>query len=340
MKREPGIDLIRLTGLFFVVGVHFFLYNGFYYAPQKGWAIWLADCVRWLFFSCNGIFMMLTGYLRSRKPLGPGYCRCLIPVLLAYFLVSFVSIPIRHLVFHEEYTLAEWTYKLLSFGGAYYGWYIGMHVGLILLSPVLNIAVSVSDRKTLLLLVGSLLTATALPSVTDLSLLPTWWEGCYPLTYYLLGAAIARLQPRVRPVPCLAAAAATAVFLGTVTYYTAPDTIDGAFVQGYGGFWITLIALFVFLGLYHLSPGPRICRVLCWAAGTFPEGYLLSHLLDAWAYNLFPRWKTPGAYPLLFVCVTVPIFLCSIPAGKAMHFLAVRISGRIQAIRLPGRERV
>ena len=88
-----------------------------------------------------------------------------------------------------------------------------MHVGLILLSPVLNIAVSVSDRKTLLLLVGSLLTATALPSVTDLSLLPTWWEGCYPLTYYLLGAAIARLQPRVRPVPCLAAAAATAVFL-------------------------------------------------------------------------------------------------------------------------------
>ena len=83
MKREPGIDLIRLTGLFFVVGVHFFLYNGFYYAPQKGWAIWLADCVRWLFFSCNGIFMMLTGYLRSRKPLGPGYCRCLIPVLLA-----------------------------------------------------------------------------------------------------------------------------------------------------------------------------------------------------------------------------------------------------------------
>ena len=34
--REPGIDLIRCVGLFFVVGVHTFLKNGFYYEPQVG----------------------------------------------------------------------------------------------------------------------------------------------------------------------------------------------------------------------------------------------------------------------------------------------------------------
>lgn len=48
MKREPGIDLIRLTGLFFVVGVHFFLYNGFYYAPRRagpsGWQTAYGGC--------------------------------------------------------------------------------------------------------------------------------------------------------------------------------------------------------------------------------------------------------------------------------------------------------
>ena len=57
--RESGIDLIRCIGLLFVVGVHSFLKNGFYSVPQTGGLIWAADCFRWLFYGCNGIFMML-----------------------------------------------------------------------------------------------------------------------------------------------------------------------------------------------------------------------------------------------------------------------------------------
>ena len=55
MKRQSGIDLIRITGLLFVVGVHQFLYNRFYYEPQIGFWMWSADVWRWLFFCCNGI---------------------------------------------------------------------------------------------------------------------------------------------------------------------------------------------------------------------------------------------------------------------------------------------
>ena len=69
-NREPGIDLIRCVGLFFVVGVHSFLKNGFYYEPQVGAVMWAADSVRWLFYCCNGIFLLLTGYLKSTKPFG------------------------------------------------------------------------------------------------------------------------------------------------------------------------------------------------------------------------------------------------------------------------------
>ena len=41
-EKEPGIDLLRCVGLLFVVSVHFFLYNGFYYEPQIGLRMWLA----------------------------------------------------------------------------------------------------------------------------------------------------------------------------------------------------------------------------------------------------------------------------------------------------------
>ena len=46
MKREPGIDLVRVLGLFFVNGIHFFLKNGYYGVEQMGVAVWGANCFR------------------------------------------------------------------------------------------------------------------------------------------------------------------------------------------------------------------------------------------------------------------------------------------------------
>ena len=85
-SRESGIDLIRCLGLLFVVGVHSFLKNGFYYEPQTGAAMWAANSFRWLFFCCNGIFMILTGYLKSTKPWNRDYYRSLISILVSYLL--------------------------------------------------------------------------------------------------------------------------------------------------------------------------------------------------------------------------------------------------------------
>lgn len=66
-KRESGIDLLRLIASLFVVGFHSFLYNGYYYHPQHGAAMLFFGSARWLFTSCNGIFLMLTGYLLAQS---------------------------------------------------------------------------------------------------------------------------------------------------------------------------------------------------------------------------------------------------------------------------------
>ena len=79
-SRQPGIDLLRCLGLLFVTGVHSFLYNGYYYEPQTGILMWGANSFKWLFFTCNGLFMLLTGYLKCEKPLSKGYYRSLLPI--------------------------------------------------------------------------------------------------------------------------------------------------------------------------------------------------------------------------------------------------------------------
>ena len=137
-SRQPGIDLLRCLGLLFVTGVHSFLYNGYYYEPQMGILMWGANSFKWLFFTCNGLFMLLTGYLKCEKPLSKGYYRSLLPILVGYGLTCLVSFPIRHFVLNEKLTLWQWLEKMVTFGN--YAWYIEMYIGLILISPLINLA--------------------------------------------------------------------------------------------------------------------------------------------------------------------------------------------------------
>lgn len=67
-----------------------------------------------------------------------------------------------------------------------------------------------------------------------------------------------------------------------------------------------------------LADGFRWLSVSCIGLFLMLSGYLLSHLLDSWAYGSFPRWHTPQNYWKLFLCVSLPIFAISVLLG---HFL-------------------
>lgn len=191
-KREPGLDLVRCVALLCVVVFHSFLYNGYYYQSQTGLAMALAGSVRWLSTACIGLFLMLSGYLQSTKTDVKACWRGVLPVLIGYVLAAAISIPVRHFCFGEIYTAQQWLLKFVEFGGVYYGWYVEMYVGLALLMPFLNRAMSRFNDHTLLMFAGVLLVLTALPGATPLSIAPDHWRSIYPLTYYVLGALVRR----------------------------------------------------------------------------------------------------------------------------------------------------
>ena len=317
-KRETGPDLIRCLAFLFVVVFHSFLYNGYYTERQTGWQMVLAGGFRWLSVSCIGLFLMLSGYLKQEQ--GAEKClRGLPPVLLGYLLAAVISIPLRHFLLGDPQPLAVWLERFLCFRGVYYGWYVEMYVGLALLMPFVNLLLAqLKTAKQLLALALALLCLTALPGATPLPIFPGYWKSIYPLTYYVLGAVIRRTNPRVPPAAAILGAPVTALALGAATVLSTDGTIDDAFTQQFADLWITVIAVCLFLGLYQarLSPGTGRALAFC-AKGCF-GGYLLSHLLDSWAYGCFPRWHTPQNYWKLFLCVSLPIFAISVLLG---HFL-------------------
>lgn len=329
-SRQPGIDLLRCLGLLFVNGVHSFLYNGFYYEAQSGPYMWAANSVFWIFFTCNGLFMTLTGYLKCDKALSKSYYRSLLPILTGYLLTCVISFPIRHFLIGEKLTLFQWLEKLVTFGN--YAWYIEMYIGLLLFSPIINLALEkLTEPKQLYWVAGTMIVISALPSITPLNLIPDYWNSLYPVTYYILGAVIKKLQPRVKPWICLLCAAATAMFMAMLTLVSTDEGFSSGFGQGYGGFWITAIIVFLFVGLYRLNIGPKTAKVLTWLSGGVFEGYILSRLFDVWIYGTVSQWHTPAMYPVIFLCITVPVFIISILAGKAVHTLALRLTAHRRA---------
>lgn len=324
--HEPGPDLIRVIGLLFVNCLHSFLYNGFYYEEQTGLVMWGANTMRWIFFGANGIFMMLTGYLKTNKPWNKRYYRGLLPVLVGYTLTCVISYPIRHFVLGEKLTLIQWLVNYITFSN--YSWYIEMYIGLIFISPLLNLALdALGDGRRQLMAVVTLFVMTALPSITSLQLIPQWWTGMYPATYYLIGAWIKRNQPKIKPGIALIGLLLSSGLMGLLTLISTDGTSGDGFGQGYGGFYITVSVTFLFLALYRIHIGPRFARFLAWVSGGVFEGYILSRLFDVWIYGKVPFWHDPRQYPLILLCVTVPVFLISLFSGKLVHSISGRICG-------------
>ena len=321
MKRQPGIDLVRCVGLLFVVSVHQFLYNGFYYQPQTGALMWASNSCLWLFYCCNGIFMMLTGYLKCEKKFTKEYYKSLIPILMGYLFCCVIIFPLQYLLLAEKPPMSEWIKKLVQFGN--YAWYVEMYIGLLLISPGINLMLeNIKSKKGLYLAAGVLFSLTALNSITAWNVIPDYWKFLYPVTFYVLGAVIRKQQLRLKPWQGLGLAAIVSMWVGLMTLLTTDKGFSDGYTQGYGGFWTTIITVLVFLSLHWLPIGEKTGKVLAWLSGGCFEGYMLSLIPDLWAYNLVKQWHSPDKYLLVYLCVTIPIFIVSLLAGKLVHTLA------------------
>ena len=270
--------------------------------------------------------MMLTGYLKCTKPLSKSYYRSLVPILLGYFLCCAVSFPIRHFFLGEQLTLKEWVEKLITF--ANYGWYVEMYIGLFLLSPFLNIILDkLSTPRQYAALAGTMLFLTALPSITKHNVIPDYWTSLYPITMYVLGAGIRKFRPKFPAWLAGLLALGTVCLMGLFSVLSTDGVQSKGFTQGYGGFWVTLTGIFLFLAVYRIRLPESIAPGVRWMANGCFEGFLLSRLFDVWVYGKAPAaWREPDKYWLCFLAITLPIYFISILLGTVVHGVAVDLS--------------
>lgn len=220
-RRNSTLDVIRIVGLFSVVGVHFFLHTGFYSQPYTGegpiesiikaisegdpdyltsaW-MFLMYMLRTLFNVCVPLFIILTGYLMSKKTLSRKYYSGIRKTLIIFVLASVVHFFFKG--FRDDQLVKaavqaggiEEVFKAFSESGslgfknfilgifdyrhANYSWYIEMYIGLFLIIPFLNLGYNhLKSRRQKQVLVLSFVFISILPSLFNIFNFDTaaWW---------------------------------------------------------------------------------------------------------------------------------------------------------------------
>ena len=208
MKRYFGLDIVRILAICLLLWLHFFLRNGFYHSEATGFGGFLAVSMRPVFMCCIPLFLMLTGYLKCKKEWTIRYYLSLAPIIVSFFLISAIHLIYKLIRVDEVKSAGEWLWDFLNFHLADYSWYIGMYIGLFLISPLLNqLWNSLGTRKLHLMAVITMASVTFVPSTVnslyvpegmDGTILPTYFTGLWYVTYYLIGCYIRTYRPALK----------------------------------------------------------------------------------------------------------------------------------------------
>ena len=328
-QRDFGLDLVRAAAGTLTLSVHFFLNNGFYETPAAGKTMLAACVVRMLCMTCVPLFLLLTGYTCINRKWSRGYYRKILPVLFTYLLSGAVCMAFRASVRGTGFTLTEVVKEFATDSAAPYGWYIEMYIGLFLISPFLNAAWHALEEGGKKALVFTLVFLTALPGFVNQfgTLLPTWWVGIYPLTYYALGAWLREHPLRWKGWQLLVCWFAVAAAAGVKGYFTAAGGVY-AFIAAdhWGSFALTLQSVCLFSCL-RKGTGEKLPAPVRWCVGRVAKlalpMYLVSFVAD---YILYPVLNTavPQAQRRLFCMpVAVPVVvLCSLVLAQLVDWAA------------------
>ena len=200
-ERKLNIDLLKCIAIVFVVGVHFFLHTNYYGQSFTFKSIFLSSFIWMILMTCVPLFIMATGYLMKDKTYSEDYFIKLLPVIVIYALTAAVYTFFDMRVVNEEY-LGKLFENIFSF--SHYAWYVNLYIGLYMLIPFLNAGFnSLTSRKNQVVVLGILVLFTIVPPTLSLlnnneqnfmilpHIIPDYWKGLWPITYYLLGAFLA-----------------------------------------------------------------------------------------------------------------------------------------------------
>lgn len=337
-QRDFGLDLVRAMAGVLVLAVHFFMNDGFYATEMTGKSMLLACMVRMCCMTCVPLFLLLTGYLCVNRKWSPGYYRKLLPILLTYLLAGGACMVFRIGWQGASYTPWEIVLQFTAYSAAPYGWYIGMYIGLFLLSPFLNAAWHGLDERGQKALMLTLIGLTALPTWVNQwdKILPEWWMEIYPLTFYVVGAWLREHPIKIKGWKLLLCWLGIAAAAGYWGYHSAAGGVYIWLPEDNWKSYVLLAQAVCLFSCLRQCKGERVPAPVRWCVARLAKlalpMYLVSYIADQLIYPVLNQavpaaqahqriWWMPVVLPVVVVCSAVLAQLVDWAAEALMRLL-------------------
>lgn len=303
-QRVGGLDLIRAWAVIFVLSVHFLMNTAFYVTPLTGPSMFVQTALRWLFLTCVPLFLLLTGYLQWRKGLDLAYFKKISFVLGVYLFFAVLAVLFKVFVQGEAEGFGHWLLAICDFSVIGYGWYVRMYVGLFLIIPFLSTLYhALPDKRGKQILVLVMLLITGVPGLfAGLGLknfiIPNWWVGIYPITYYFLGAYIREYQPKIKKTTGVALILTIIALESLATMWAAQGGPFRAIFGYYDSIAVMGLAVLVFITCYDLEIKDQKLNKVYQALSRFSlDIYLCSYITDTFFYPRLSAVYAAGGWP-------------------------------------------
>lgn len=348
--RVPALDVIRIFALFCVISVHFFLNTEYYYVLLIGGRLYLATLMRTFFMICVPLFLILSGYLMRRKTATKKYYTKLIRIIGEYVLACLFCMAFNAVDKGGSFSDMVRAFFLqslgiLSFESARYGWYVEMYIGLFLMIPYLNVLYNgLQEKRKKQYLILTMLLLSGIPELANslrfplpwtmtyndpaafLEILPNWWSGFYPITYYFIGAYLNEYPLKLTRVRTGLLILTVMLCAGTYNFVL---NAGEAFLyepwQDHQSLLTVIQSVLVFhfllqLDLRWIRPGGQ--KVLSCLSDLCFCAYLVSYVFDQCIYRLFRKDGELLIHSPQYFFVVVPIILC---CSLATSFVLVSV---------------
>lgn len=320
-KKFFGLDLVRAIAIMLVFAVHYFLGSSYYITEMQGAGMLILTALRSIAYTCVPLFMVLTGYLKSKNKGFKQNYKSLLQIIVSYFIISLLLIIYIKYINRSDKDIIELFMGILSFE---YSWYVEMYIGLFLLIPFLNILYNgIDSQKKKIILIITLLFLCSLPPLINpikldnlfLDIIPNWWIAIYPILYYFIGAYIREYGIRISKQKLLILSSIVIFLQSFLMYsYDKGANFSWRLFDGYNAFPTVILTTIFFLIFYDVKINIKwFQKIINLISKLSLKMYLFGAITDSIVYyKLLPYLNISIAFkPRLMLLYFVPLFILS-----------------------------
>ena len=335
MKKERLIncDILRILALIFVISVHSLSYIGFYSTITEGPTMLFSNMLRCLFMSCVPIFIILSGYLMSKRELNKKYLFKIVRILITYLICSILCFILINIIEgNTKLSVINFISGILSYSAAPYAWYVNMYLGLFLIIPFLNILWNnLKDKRQkqylllILFIIGILPNAINIFNLEDPSwwlnpassreyhqLVPNFWmETTYVILYYFIGCYLKDYKLKLSRKNNIILLILSIILFGLFNYYRNYNALFGwETYVGYASLEVLIVTILVVNLILNLKiniKSTKVTKIISKVSYLTFGAYLVSAIFDKWLYPILNEHTNTLLERLPYLLLIIPI---------------------------------